>query len=177
MRDGELRILAEIFEVAAAERRARDVHARPQEHVLAVPLGFTGNRSPHALGKRGIERRRQQGARRERSGLAHAHARPGHPSCAELGCAVGERQPNQNRCPQPGRSSRRAISGLAKLRPSDPRWKCRPAPHAKGSAAPMRPSRPCHAFHHFRESSPRSRRPVPRGPTPRRRGRRRGLWL
>ena len=54
---GEFRVFAVVLEVAATQRRARDVHRRAENHVLAVPLGLARDGCAHALDQRGIEGR------------------------------------------------------------------------------------------------------------------------
>ena len=61
-------ILAEIFEIAAAQRRTMDVHAGPQENVHSASSAVAPDRPSHALGERRIERR----SRGERRGVGCA---------------------------------------------------------------------------------------------------------
>jgi hypothetical protein len=70
---GEFGIFAVVLEVAATQRRARDVHRRTENDILPVPLGLASDGRAHAFHQRGIEGRGQEHARGKGGGLAHAH--------------------------------------------------------------------------------------------------------
>ena len=70
---GELGILAEVFEVAAVERRANDVDRGSEEHVLAVRLRLARDGRADPRRELGSEGRGEQGAGGKGRGLANPH--------------------------------------------------------------------------------------------------------
>jgi hypothetical protein len=61
---GEERVLAEALEVAAAVRRAVQVHGRGEQHVGALAARLVGQQPAEPLDQRLVPRRRQRGRRR-----------------------------------------------------------------------------------------------------------------
>ena len=61
----KVRVFAHVFEVAAVERRAVDVHARAQQHVLLPVAGLLADRLPVERRHRGVPRRGKARQRRK----------------------------------------------------------------------------------------------------------------
>ena len=69
---GQQRVLGEVLEVAAAERRALEVRARSEQHADALGAGLAPQRGADLLEQRHVPGRRERRARREAGGRAAA---------------------------------------------------------------------------------------------------------
>src|ERR1700675_1707156 len=78
----QIRILAQVFEIAAVHRRAIDVESRSEHEVHALRAGVSSNLSSHLRSERGIPRSRQGNASDHRGGraaVANSDRAVGHP--------------------------------------------------------------------------------------------------
>ena len=88
------RVLAEILEVATAQRVALNVHTRTENHVNALPTRLLANRGANTLDQLWIERtgkRRSRGKTRRRAAFRNAHAILGALLLAQSVRSVGEK--------------------------------------------------------------------------------------
>ena len=90
---GDDRVLGEVLEVAAAQRRALDVDARAEQHGDVLDRGLDAERLADALGELGVPRRAERHRRREagrRHAVADAEVVGAPPLLAQAVRAVGE---------------------------------------------------------------------------------------